>query len=150
MKKKLNLTYRDILDNAGMSFNKNIDSFVIVDHKYVLDELLEEQFLDDFMLYDDFDTFIQECYEADILLKMLSLKDFNHKLDSDPAFKERIVSKIATDFCHSIDDEDVILYSVEKDDSGKVAFIHQQWRYDSNWCETVIPRVTLKKLGVVR
>ncbi len=101
-----------------MSFNENTALFVFVDHKYILDDLIEEQFLDDFMLYDDFDSFIHECYEADILLKILSLKDFNHKLDSEPAFKERIASKIATDFCHSIDDEDVIIYSV-----GKLVFL---------------------------
>lgn len=42
---------------------------------------------------------------------MLSLKNFNHKLDSEPAFKKRIISKIATDFCHSIDDEEGNCYS---------------------------------------
>lgn len=88
-KKKLNLTYREVFDRAGLSFNENTALFVFVDHKYILDDLIEEQFLDDFMLYDDFDSFIHECYEADILLKILSLKDFNHKLDSEPAFKER-------------------------------------------------------------
>lgn len=117
-KKKLNLTYREVFDRAGLSFNENTALFVFVDHKYILDDLIEEQFLDDFMLYDDFDSFIHECYEADILLKILSLKDFNHKLDSELAFKERIASKIATDFCHSIDDEDVIIYSV-----GKLVFL---------------------------
>ena len=111
-KKKLNLTYREVFDRAGLSFNENTALFVFVDHKYILDDLIEEQFLD------DFDSFIHECYEADILLKILSLKDFNHKLDSEPAFKERIASKIATDFCHSIDDEDVIIYSV-----GKLVFL---------------------------
>lgn len=150
MKKKLNLSYREVLNKAGMSFNKNTDSFVIVDHKYVLDNHIEEQFLEDFMLYDSFDSFIDECYEADILAKVVSLNHFNNKLAYDPIFKEKIVSKIASDFCHSIEDEDVILYSAEKDDSGKVAYIHQQCFYDDNWCETVIPRGILKILGVVR
>lgn len=62
MKKKLNLTYREVFDRAGLSFNENIALFVFVDHKYILDDLIEEQFLDDFMLYDDFDR----QYERDL------------------------------------------------------------------------------------
>lgn len=73
-KEKLNLTYREVFDRAGLSFNENTALFVFVDHKYILDDLIEEQFLDDFMLYDDFDSFIHECYEADILLKYFLLK----------------------------------------------------------------------------
>ena len=99
---------------TGIVMTKAVD---YRDHLYTTHPSSKTKIVD-FMLYDDFDSFIHECYEADILLKILSLKDFNHKLDSEPAFKERIASKIATDFCHSIDDEDVIIYSV-----GKLVFL---------------------------
>ena len=63
MKKKLNLTYREILKRASLSFNKNTDVIAFGDHKYLLDSLIEEDFLKDFNMYDNFEALIQTCYK---------------------------------------------------------------------------------------
>lgn len=72
MKKKLNLTYREILKRASLSFNENTDVIAFGDHKYLLDSLIEEDFLKDFNMYDNFEALIQTCYKR--LKKNMELK----------------------------------------------------------------------------
>lgn len=181
MKKKLNLTYREILKRASLSFNKNTDVIAFGDHKYLLDSLIEEDFLKDFNMYDNFDALIKTCYEdlkkhyecelEDIPFKVVNdnlkklkkitsnFNDFNDNLkDLTSDFKDKVILIIANNFYDSVLNHNFVLYSAEKDDTGKVAYIHKHWLInegigflsDWKWTEAVISRNTLKLLGVVR
>lgn len=165
MKKKLNLTYREILKSASLSFNKNTDVIAFGEHKYLLDALIEEDFLKVFNMFDDFDALIQTCYErlkykykAEIIPKDIPFKEFNDNLKKFADFKVEVMSTIGSEFSSSFCDHNFVLYSAEKDDTGKVAYIHKHWRInvgmgflsDWKWTESVISRNTLKLLGVVR
>lgn len=164
MKQKLNLTYREILKRAHLSFNKNTDVIVFGDHKYLLDALIDEDFLKDFNMYDNFDALIQTCYKrlktkygAEIIPKDIPFKEFNDNIKNYADFKKEVISTIGSDFWGSFCNNNV-LYSAEKDDTGKVAYIHKHWLInegigflsDWKWTEAVISRNTLKLLGVVR
>lgn len=164
MKKKLNLTYREILKRASLSFNKNTDVIAFGDHKYLLDSLIEEDFLKDFNMYDNFDALIKTCYEDlkkhyECELEDIPFKVVNDNLkDLTSDFKDKVILIIANNFYDSVLNHNFVLYSAEKDVTGKVAYIHKHWLInegigflkDWKWTEAVISRNTLKLLGVVR
>lgn len=151
-KNKIHITYKEVFEAAGMDLPNNSDFFAVGKIKYLFKNYVDDAFLHDLTFSFDIEEFILDCVDCNLLCKEISLKSFNSKLDSNldcGAFKKLITSKLAQDLLNNIEDENIIFYSVEKDESGKIMFINEQWFYDSNWCQSFISRDQLNLLGVI-